>query len=154
MIEAIRISRAAYPNRTRHTEFLSRFLILLNNEQIATLPEFPHGKAGGAAPNPSPGGLHRLQAEVCRKVLEYLVKEDLTKRKGGKLAYEVGKTRVYFRSGVLEDLEERRLKTVGKKVTTIQRYFRGYLMQQNYRRIRVATILLQSLARARRQIKR
>ena len=59
-IEAIRISRAAYPNRTRHSDFIQRFLLLLNHDQVSTIPLPSHNNNHA----PSPGGLHRQQAEV------------------------------------------------------------------------------------------
>ena len=72
----------------------------------------------------------------------------------GKKQYEVGKTKVYFRSGVLEELEERRVKVLGQRVMVIQRYCRGYLTYQRYHHLRNATIVFQSLMRAYRQSKR
>jgi len=54
-------------------------------------------------------------------MLQLLVKEDGGSSSGGRKAYEVGKSRVYFMSGALESLEERRVKMLGQRAAVIQR---------------------------------
>ncbi len=81
MIEAIRISRAAYTNRMAYDVFQSRFRML------------------------APGLLSKEDKYGCGSLLlEYL----LLQRSGGDSAsplYELGRTKVFFRAGTLESLE-------------------------------------------------
>lgn len=65
--------------------------------------------------------------------------------------YEVGKTRVYFRKGVLEGLERRRAHTLAHKALVIQRSFRRNLRLRRLRRVCAVRAIQQRYRHHRRE---
>ncbi|EGZ20679.1 hypothetical protein PHYSODRAFT_359958 [Phytophthora sojae] len=115
VIEAIRISRAAYPNRLQHTEILDKFWLFV----------------------PSGG---ETAAEKCQLLMDKLKLET-------PVQYQMGKTRVYFQLGVLEELEDRRKKFLDAKATYLQNIMLGFTQRIKYLRQLEAIIKLQSVIR-------
>ncbi|ETP54526.1 hypothetical protein F442_00805 [Phytophthora nicotianae P10297] len=115
VIEAIRISRAAYPNRLQHTEILDKFWLFV----------------------PSGGD---TVADKCQLLMDKLKLESPTQ-------YQMGKTRVYFQLGVLEELEDRRKKFLDAKATYLQNIMVGFTQRIKYLRQLEAIIKLQSVIR-------
>ncbi|TDH72237.1 uncharacterized protein CCR75_005603 [Bremia lactucae] len=115
VIEAIRISRAAYPNRLQHTEILNKFWLFV------------------------PSGGNTVE-EKCQLLMDKLKLE--TPRQ-----YQMGKTRVYFQLGVLEELEDRRKKFLDAKATFLQYTMVGFTQRIKYLRKLEAIIKLQSVIR-------
>ncbi|KAK9235482.1 P-loop containing nucleoside triphosphate hydrolase protein [Lipomyces kononenkoae] len=112
VLEGIRIARTGFPNRLSFAEFRQRYEILVT-----------HG--GGARGTP----LARATAtgyvdgqRACSLILDALNLD--------KSAYRVGITKVFFRAGVLAELEERREKLVRTVITLIQSRARGYLQRR------------------------
>ena len=140
VIEAIRITRAGFPNKMKHREFLSRFGLLapaavaLATEAAASDPN----KAG----SPTKASVHAVspQMQACRSALE----EILGERKG---VHEVGSTRVYFKAGILEELEGRRTVALTRSATVIQRCQRGAKLRKAYGRMRQCVQKVQSCLR-------
>ncbi|CAH0476462.1 unnamed protein product [Peronospora belbahrii] len=115
VIEAIRISRAAYPNRLQHTEILSKFWLFV----------------------PSGGN---TAVEKCQLLMDKLKLES-------PVQYQMGKTRVYFQLGVLEELEDRRKKFLDAKATYLQNVMVSFTQRIKYLRQLEAIIKLQSVIR-------
>uniref|UniRef100_M4BMB8 Myosin motor domain-containing protein n=1 Tax=Hyaloperonospora arabidopsidis (strain Emoy2) TaxID=559515 RepID=M4BMB8_HYAAE len=115
VIEAIRISRAAYPNRLQHTEILDKFWLFV--------------PSGGNTP-----------VEKCQLLMDKLKIES-------PVQYQMGKTRVYFQLGVLEELEDRRKKFLDAKATYLQNVMLGFTQRIKYLRQLAAIIKLQSVIR-------
>ncbi|CEG36782.1 myosin-like protein [Plasmopara halstedii] len=115
VIEAIRISRAAYPNRLQHTEILDKFWLFV------------------------PSGGHTVE-EKCQLLMDKLKLESPRQ-------YQMGKTRVYFQLGVLEELEDRRKKFLDAKATYLQYTMLGFTQRIKYLRKLEAIIKLQSVIR-------
>lgn len=115
VIEAIRISRAAYPNRLQHTEILNKFWLFV------------------------PSGGHTVE-EKCQLLMDKLKLESPRQ-------YQMGKTRVYFQLGVLEELEDRRKKFLDAKATYLQYTMLGFTQRIKYLRKLEAIIKLQSVIR-------
>ncbi|KAI9906019.1 hypothetical protein PsorP6_013671 [Peronosclerospora sorghi] len=113
VIEAIRISRAAYPNRLQHMEILDKFWLFV-----------PSG--GNSA------------EEKCQLLMDKLKLES-------PVQYQMGKTRVYFQLGVLEELEDRRKKFLDAKATYVQYVMLGFTQRIKYLRQLEAIIKLQSV---------
>ncbi|GMH94986.1 hypothetical protein TL16_g13051 [Triparma laevis f. inornata] len=63
--------------------------------------------------------------------------------------FEIGATRVYFRTGVLEKLEELRLNKMGEFATKITAVGRMHLARSNFQTMRTGAVLLQALIRCR-----
>eukprot|EP00002_Diphylleia_rotans_P010838 TRINITY_DN2143_c0_g1_i2.p1 TRINITY_DN2143_c0_g1~~TRINITY_DN2143_c0_g1_i2.p1 ORF type:complete len:1194 (-),score=273.89 TRINITY_DN2143_c0_g1_i2:322-3903(-) len=122
VLEAIRISRAAYPNRLHHEEFLERFLILGKN-----------------------GLSRRTEADklkYIRSILETYFEDPSM--------YQVGVTRIYFKYGCLEELEKERSSRLSSVVIVLQKYCRRWIQEKRYRKTRRFIIALQALIRCRR----
>ena len=115
VIEAIRISRSAYPNRLAHEEFLQRFRLFVSS---------------GKAP----------PAQKCDELMKKLNLQSPEQ-------YQMGRTRIYFQYGVLEQLEDRRKKFLDSKARLIQRVMRGFTQKRRYRRMLRAILTLQSVTR-------
>jgi myosin heavy subunit len=136
MIEAIRISRAAYPYRVTHAEFLARFAQL--RPKIAKrMKELT------------------LPSEQCMLLLNdiwpnqsYLGPKASKAGSGlSNKAFEVGKTKVYFSNGVLESLENIRGNLIHAHVIIIQSAFRASTVRRAYLRMRAACIRIQAVMR-------
>jgi myosin-5 len=110
VIEAIRISRAAYPNRLLHSQFFARFMVL-----------------------------HR-ECTDSMSLREALVESGNMPESG----FQWGRTRVYFKSGALESLEEMRLVCRQTAALLLQANVRMWISAAQFRKKRTATILLQA----------
>lgn len=136
MIEAIRISRAAYPYRVPHVDFLARFSTLRSKYWMS--------KQGVSTPD-----------DMCRVLLKELIGEQAVPPAGSKpsahqshkLLYELGRTRVYFSAGVLETLENLRGGQIFRHIGSIQRVYRGTRMRRRYLLIRRKILMLQRFSR-------
>ncbi|KAK9455890.1 P-loop containing nucleoside triphosphate hydrolase protein [Dipodascopsis uninucleata] len=99
VLEGIRIARTGFPNRLSYSEFRQRYEILVNKKNKQTA--FAAGQKG------------------CAAILDALALD--------RSLYRVGMTKIFFRAGVLAELEDRREKLVRKLVTMIQSRCRGYM---------------------------
>ena len=92
--------------------------------------------------------------ESVSTLLTTLLKELETTDEDGKVtkAFEIGKSRVYFRTGALEYLEAKRLVALGSFATTIERIVRGFTARSVFWKLKYAVI--DSQANARRTIDR
>ena len=132
VIEAIRITRAGFPNKMKHREFLSRFGLLA-----------PAAAAAGAAEqpgSPTKASSQGHQSHACRGVLDAVLQ-------GRRGLYEVGSTRVYFKAGILEELEGRRTAVLTASATVIQRCTRGTKQRKAYEGMRQGARVVQSCLR-------
>ncbi|CAE8602561.1 unnamed protein product [Polarella glacialis] len=134
VIEAIRISRAGFPARMPLGDFLQRFRLLAprNHKGLGQ---------GGAVKDTSE------RTAACRALVGFLVPST---SKGDALTYEVGRSRVYFKKGVLESLEERRALLLQAAATQITRCVRGALAWRRFRAMRYGALLLQATVRMHR----
>lgn len=180
VIGAIRISRAGYPNKIAHAEFLARFGVLapqipkgvVARHVVHFAPvssSFPSGSyqslpKRGAPTSPSkaaPSTVNTLA--VCKAVLEVILEARRDRSKpqlimcaskvislGNRLLgrYDVGSTRVYFKAGILEELEGRRAKVLQQSATTIERYVRGARKRRLFLRQMARVVAVQAVARA------
>lgn len=125
VIEAIRVSRSAYPNRISHRDCLINYAILL------------------------PGGVRNMELyrnvddtkATCEKLLSTLLP-------GGNLSdYQVGSSRVYFREGVLEQFEARRSDALRDRAVMIQKTMRGFIYRRKYVRMQRSLVIIQKSLR-------
>uniref|UniRef100_A0A7S3NK29 Myosin motor domain-containing protein n=1 Tax=Aureoumbra lagunensis TaxID=44058 RepID=A0A7S3NK29_9STRA len=125
VIEAIRVSRAGYPNKLAHGEFTRRFAAL-NKENT------PPAKDKDTA---------------CRNLATTLIGPQ-----GIEAGYAVGLTRIYFKAGVLEALERQRALALSAKAIKIQATFRRHRLSRCYKITQRG--ILKLAAQARRRSKR
>ena len=170
VIEAIRISRAAYPNRMPHPECVLRFGILPGggsfrtdrdgcigllhaligppskgksvHYEVGKLPELPPGAS--LVVNPVAAGSESKEGK----------QEGGEEGGDGEVGYAVGNSKIYFNVGVLERLEKRRETRVQELVIRAQRILRGALGRWHFAMFKKALTCLQSVARSMIQRKR
>lgn len=86
---------------------------------------------------------HCLSKNRLPKDVEHACKMLLENHNIPQTEWQVGKTKVFMRSHVHEPLEETRNKMVTSKAILIQKTFRGYIVQKQYKTIRSAVLKLQ-----------
>ncbi|KAK4937271.1 class II myosin [Elasticomyces elasticus] len=100
VLEGIRIARTGFPNRLTFAEFRSRYEVLCEN--------MPKGYLGGQ--------------EAAKIMLDRL--------KMDRANYRVGITKVFFRAGVLADLEEQRDGLIREIMSNFQSVARGFMQRR------------------------
>ncbi|XP_057653552.1 myosin heavy chain, muscle isoform X11 [Diorhabda carinulata] len=113
VLEGIRICRKGFPNRMVYPDFKLRYMILAP----ATMAKESDAK------------------EAARKCLEEVGLDPES--------YRVGHTKVFFRAGVLGQMEELRDDRLGKIVTWMQSWVRGYLSRKEFKKLQEQRLALQ-----------
>ncbi|XP_042212119.1 myosin heavy chain, muscle-like isoform X1 [Homarus americanus] len=116
VLEGIRICRKGFPNRMVYPDFKHRYKILASKE----MSEIKDDKKA---------------AKAC------FDKAGLDEE-----SYRLGNTKVFFRAGVLGNLEEIRDDRLGKMFSWLQAWIRGFIGRREYKRLqeqRVALIVVQ-----------
>ncbi|XP_069942328.1 myosin heavy chain, muscle-like isoform X12 [Cherax quadricarinatus] len=116
VLEGIRICRKGFPNRMVYPDFKHRYSILASKPAAAAAEE----------------------KEASRVILEII---ELEAEK-----FRLGHTKVFFRAGVLGQLEEIRDDRLAKIISWLQSWIRGYTSRKAYKRLqeqRVALIVVQ-----------
>mmetsp|Transcript_10394 Transcript_10394/g.15570 ORF Transcript_10394/g.15570 Transcript_10394/m.15570 type:complete len:1057 (+) Transcript_10394:2-3172(+) len=157
VIEAIRISRAAYPNRIGHIEFMRRFLYLLDDVEKSKYEKYLTVRKKESAENETNGNEGSVvrfrgvphqanetnkDAAPCKNFLKILLKGDET-------GFEMGRTKVYFRFGVLEKLEHQRFEIQSSKVTQLQALLRMCVKRKQFILLRAVAVAVQARFRCR-----
>nr|VZI50304.1 unnamed protein product [Spirometra erinaceieuropaei] len=117
VLEGIRICRKGFPNRMIYSEFKQRYSIL--------------------APNAIPAGFVDGK-QVTEKILEAC--------QMSQESYQCGTTKVFFKAGILAELEDMRDEKLSKIISFFQAQIRGYLMRKEYKKLqdqRTALSLIQ-----------
>ncbi|KAL6426895.1 hypothetical protein ACFW04_009267 [Cataglyphis niger] len=117
VLEGIRICRKGFPNRMVYPDFKLRYMILAP----ATMAAHSDPKVGAAK---------------CFE--EINLDPD---------SYRIGHTKVFFRAGVLGQMEELRDERLGKIVSWMQAYIRGYLSRKDYKKLQEQRLALQVVQR-------
>eukprot|EP00977_Amphora_coffeiformis_P010868 scaffold2554_cov156-Amphora_coffeaeformis.AAC.5 len=126
VIAAVKIASASYPNKMEVHAILKRF------RNIGDKPDSSQDL--------------NIQVSV---LLTKAFKDFVSPIKGGTLRapFTIGKTRVYFRTGALEYLENARNENIGYFPTIIQKSYRMSPVRRNFLRQRKAAIKIQALIR-------
>ncbi|GAB1861350.1 Myosin heavy chain, muscle [Camponotus japonicus] len=117
VLEGIRICRKGFPNRMVYPDFKLRYKILAP----AAVDKAKEPKDAAAAILESTG----LDPDM----------------------YRLGHTKVFFRAGVLGQMEELRDERLGKIVSWMQAYIRGYLSRKDYKKLQEQRLALQVVQR-------
>ena len=136
VVEAIRISRAAFPTRMARDEFVTRYCALTDDDRL----RHRAADAGALAENllgPSPS---------CAQEAVERAGED-TAAPPPPLLYFVGKTKLFFSAGISEQLEVRRAVAIAARATRLQAQWRGVSRRRQYAVSRRAATRLQATAR-------
>ncbi|XP_076274691.1 myosin heavy chain isoform X34 [Rhynchophorus ferrugineus] len=113
VLEGIRICRKGFPNRMVYPDFKLRYKILAASLIKDTMTA-------------------EKAAEV---ILDFIQLE--------KEQFRLGKTKVFFRAGVLGQMEELRDERLGKIVTWMQSWIRGYLSRKEFKKLQEQRLALQ-----------
>ncbi|XP_057653557.1 myosin heavy chain, muscle isoform X16 [Diorhabda carinulata] len=113
VLEGIRICRKGFPNRMVYPDFKLRYKIL-------------------AASNIKDS----MTPEKATQVILEHIQLDAEQ-------YRMGKTKVFFRAGVLGQMEELRDDRLGKIVTWMQSWVRGYLSRKEFKKLQEQRLALQ-----------
>ncbi|KAK9461314.1 P-loop containing nucleoside triphosphate hydrolase protein [Lipomyces oligophaga] len=108
VLEGIRIARSGFPNRLSFAEFRMRYEILMDRKALT--------KKGGLGSGYVDG------QRACKRILESLRVDPST--------FRVGNTKVFFRAGLLAELEHHREEVVCSLITGIQAQVRGFLRRR------------------------
>ncbi|XP_014212309.1 myosin heavy chain, muscle isoform X22 [Copidosoma floridanum] len=117
VLEGIRICRKGFPNRMVYPDFKLRYMILA-----------PAAMAAEAEP--------KKAAQACFDSIG--LDPD---------SYRIGHTKVFFRAGVLGQMEEFRDERLGKIVSWMQAYVRGYLARKDFKARQEQRLALQVIQR-------
>ncbi|XP_029155885.1 myosin heavy chain, muscle isoform X22 [Nylanderia fulva] len=117
VLEGIRICRKGFPNRMVYPDFKLRYKILCAN----------------AVPEP-------CDAQKATQIILDTINLESDQ-------YRLGHTKVFFRAGVLGQMEELRDERLGKIVSWMQAYIRGYLSRKDYQKLQEQRLALQVVQR-------
>ncbi|XP_053958274.1 myosin heavy chain, muscle isoform X11 [Anastrepha ludens] len=117
VLEGIRICRKGFPNRMVYSDFKQRYQIL------------------------NPRGIKGV--EDPKKATKILIEStELDEDQ-----YRLGNTKVFFRAGVLGQMEEFRDERLGKIMSWMQGWARGYLARRNFKKLQEQRIALKVVQR-------
>ncbi|KAK9810086.1 hypothetical protein WJX72_004563 [[Myrmecia] bisecta] len=121
VLEVTRIARAGYPTRYLHTHFADRYLVLLSAASQRKLARAP-------------------ALDVCKRVLEeYRIDRSM---------FQIGHTKLFFRAGVLGQLEDTWAR-IQRSVLTIQSTYRMLRCRRVFRHQRACASRIQARQRGR-----
>lgn len=117
ILEVARIAQAGYPTRYAHIDFADRYRLLL--------PGMPQG--------PLPTGVSPL--DVCTRLLSHLGIDPSQ--------YQIGRTKLFFRAGVLGRLEDRVIR-INRAVLAIQSTWRMALQRRKFLEVKAAATAIEA----------
>ncbi|OMH86142.1 Myosin-2 [Zancudomyces culisetae] len=117
VLETIRISCAGYPSRVTINDFIARYEMLANTHYTSDM---------------------QLREYVTQTVSTLI--KDPNK-------FQIGLSKVFFRAGVLAQLENKRTEKLMRCATLIQKHVRRLITRKLYLRKRTAALTIQALAR-------
>ena len=132
LLTALKMSHASFPNKQRFDYILRRFWTLGN---FCKKYEF--------------GNVEGSEADI-RHDCEELLKNVFNKSQEFSDSFVVGLTKVYFRSGSLEELELKRARAFDRSASKIQARMRGIIARKNYKVIRAQSALERQIMRKRK----
>ncbi|RLN72077.1 hypothetical protein BBJ28_00019757 [Nothophytophthora sp. Chile5] len=133
VVEAVRISRMAFPNRVLQSMFLERFRGVAGQLSVVVDAELQLTD----------------EAKTAAAVRELLEKHLMP---GQESQYQLGKTRVFFRKGALEGLEELRTRKFNAAAVVLQRYSKKWMAMAVFRKWKEAAIRAQTVFRGHRAV--
>ncbi|KAI9913229.1 hypothetical protein PsorP6_005924 [Peronosclerospora sorghi] len=137
VVEAIRITRAAFPNKMTHENFLRRFVMMRNSKNF------------------TPASM--TVTEACEQLAKELLsandfaQEKEVSKRSSTPNYVVGKSLVYFGKNILEFMEHRRSTLLHNRANVIQQTARRWMARRKIEKVRIMVSKVQTLHRCRMQ---
>ncbi|GMM31406.1 hypothetical protein DAMA08_041510 [Martiniozyma asiatica (nom. inval.)] len=126
VLETIKISMVGYQSKYTYDEFLYRFVILLGYSVQQLLSNVESVSI-------------EQKKNFAHDILKIIGKDKL---------YQLGKTKIFFKAGVLSELEIIKTNKVRSAAVVLQKHMRRYSAQHKYKDIKDSAVLLQSLVRS------
>ncbi|CAH2255041.1 jg7220 [Pararge aegeria aegeria] len=166
VLEGIRICRKGFPNRMVYPDFKLRYMILAPAIMQAEKDPKEAARKCLEAVELDPES-YRIGHTKARQHFAYdfeykilcpnLLKEPITPEKASEKilehtgldseSFRLGKTKVFFRAGVLGQMEELRDDRLSKIVSWLQAYIRGYLSRKDFKKLQEQRLALQVVQR-------
>ena len=127
VVEAIRITRARFPNKLTHAAFLLRFLMLKKTHLNTRFSSSSKSSRARTTLTTSSG----TASSAATRLASTLFPSSSTE----KSSFVVGTHHIYFCSGALEELENQRTTVVHEDALVIQREARRWLAQMHYQKV-------------------
>lgn len=167
VIEAVRVSRAGFPNRFNCQDFMDRYSCVLKHHSYADFREHVKNKSGNKLTYAQylktnkfleNNADERLRAlDICRHIAQLIVSNaafkaaqmgegievDIMVRAG----IQMGVTLVFMRRNCFDILEQLRMTLIKHNTIMVQKYFRCYKHCKRFRRIRRTALAMQCLIR-------
>lgn len=121
VLETIRISCAGFPGRWNIADFVERYYVLVPSQHW-----------------------DMTSLERVRELAEYILAQTVAPEQ-----YRFGRTKIFFRAGVLATFEQLRRNTLNARTRTIQAAWRGHAARSRYAALRAGVLALQTAARRR-----
>lgn len=126
VLETIRISLVGFPSRYKYDEFLQRFKLLYSLKDMRKIQN-----------------IDDLDFDTRKKLCIKLLGNNIENH----TLFQAGKTKLFFRSGVLGQLEIAKSNKLSAFSIVIQKNIRGFLVRKMLLEVKQSTIYLQSLLR-------
>ncbi|TID30044.1 hypothetical protein CANINC_001413 [Pichia inconspicua] len=126
VLETIRISLLGFPSKYTYQDFVQRFKILLNAIDLKMI---------------------QTTVSIDSTIAKKLSMKLLTSLIEDKQSYQAGKTKLFFRSGVLGQLEIHKANKLNTSCIIIQKNIRAYLARKIWNEARTSLVRTQSLIR-------
>jgi myosin-5 len=125
VLETIKISCAGFPSKMSYPEFADSFNVLFGSEDRSKLFK---------------GQINEdFLITLTKKFLDETIKDDHS--------FQIGKTKVFFKAGILGNIEKMKSDKHKKSAIIIQKYLRGYPIRKQFKEARISAINLQSFIR-------
>ena len=133
LVAATDLSRESFPNKLSFLALESRFACLLSIEQRLAIKNIP---------------LHDRAAFITSQL--FAARLEQYRGRDFDMPFACGKTKVFFRAGALELIEDLQYSFFSSHATRIQQLFRRTLCRTRFRKLRHSTILVQALLRGKK----
>nr|AZL94255.1 myosin 2 [Cardiosporidium cionae] len=135
VLQAVQVSRAGYPVRMLHEDFILDYIFLISHEEWPKYLLWKNREKGSRA----------LAISLLKRILE-LYKIPVAPE--GFYMWAVGKTKCFFKTEAFEVLSSFRGKIRNAAAVKIQAIIKGNLQQRSYETLRRITIYIQSWIRS------
>lgn len=134
VLEAVRIACAGYPTRKPFSPFVKRYSVLLSHEDIES-----------SRIATTENGLIDWDALQDHQVSDLAV---AIMQKSSLSGWQIGRTKIFLRTGQLAALEGQRGKVISDAVLKIQSYWRSYQARRRFKKTVQSIIMVQSAWRS------